>query len=333
MRRSAVPVARGGRWADSDTEGAATDTALSRSPGTGQHFRMKGGLERTPERLISVVPSDTYSLVRLGGLDRLIGRTRYCVAPEPEVSRIEIVGGTKDLDVERVIALRPDLVIANREENSRRDIERLEAAGVPVLLSFPRDVASGVAHLARLARLLGPVGDDARRVVRDAYRAHARAERRRRDRQPVRVFFPIWMEPLMTIHGDTYISDLLDLVGGQNVFADRARRYPLAADLGRAPATSGARVADRDTRYPRITLEELVERQPDVILLPSEPHAFTERDADVFRRLDLPAARTGRIAFCDGRDVMWPGARSLEGLERLASLVGAGGEPDRSTTL
>jgi ABC-type Fe3+-hydroxamate transport system substrate-binding protein len=276
-----------------------------------------------PTRIVSAVPSDTYSLVRLGAGPRLVGRTRYCVEPEADVAEIEIVGGTKDLDVGRVIDLRPDCVIANREENTRRDIERLEEAGIAVSLSFPRNVAGGIAHLARLARLLGPDDGRAREVVRAAYHAHEQAETRRRSRRPVRVFFPIWMDPLMTVNGDTFISDLLDLVGGQNVFADRARRYPLAADLGQAPPLTGERVASRDTRYPRITLDEIVARQPEVILLPSEPHAFTERDADVFRELDVPAARAGRIVFCDGRDVMWPGARSLDGLERLERIIQA----------
>jgi ABC-type Fe3+-hydroxamate transport system substrate-binding protein len=129
------------------------------------------------------------------------------------------------------------------------------------------------------------------------------------------------MDPLMTVHETTFISDTLDLVGGQNIFANRPRRYPLAADLGRAPPLPPERVGSRDTRYPRVTLDEVVARQPDVVILPDEPHAFTEADADVFRALDIPAAKTGRIVFCDGKDLMWYGARSIEGLERLRRLV------------
>src|SRR6185436_17725885 len=105
-----------------------------------------------------LVPSDTYSLIKLGARDRLVGRTRYCIAPEAVVQGIEIVGGTKDADVERIIELRPDVVIANQEEGSRRDIERLDAAGLKVLVSFPKRVAEGVAHLARLAVALGLAG-------------------------------------------------------------------------------------------------------------------------------------------------------------------------------
>src|SRR5262249_9645544 len=150
---------------------------------------------------------------------------------------------------------------------------------------------------------------------------HAAAEARRRQRTPVRTFVPIWMNPLMTAHGSTFLSDVLDLVGAQNVFANRERRYPLAADLGRAEALPPERVGEHDTRYPRVTCEEVEGGQPDLILLRDEPHSFTQADADVFRELKVPAARGGRIVFCDGKDLMWYGARSLEGLERLRAVV------------
>ncbi len=279
-----------------------------------------------PRRIVSLVPSDTYSLVRLGAGDRLVGRTRFCVAPAGEVEGVEIVGGTRDADVERIIALEPDAVVANQEENSRRDIERLEQAGLLVLVSFPRRAAAGVAHLARLARLLGVDrhgSSPGKALVAGAYRVHAAAEARRRERPPIRAFVPIWMDPLMTVHGDTFVSDMLDLAGAQNVFEDRPRRYPLAADLGQAAPLPPDRAAGRDTRYPRVTLEEVVARAPELVILPDEPHAFSAADAAVFRGLDIPAARRGHIIHCDGKDLMWYGARAVEGIERLRALADA----------
>jgi ABC-type Fe3+-hydroxamate transport system substrate-binding protein len=276
-----------------------------------------------PARIVSLVPSDTYSLIKLGAKRRLIGRTRYCIAPESDVESIEIVGGTKDADIGRILELNPDAVIANQEENTKRDIERLEQAGLRVLVSFPKTVAQGIAHLARLAVLLGEdrAPGPAKDLIAWAYRAHTEAEARRRERPPVRAFAPIWMNPLMTIHGDTFISDMLDLAGAHNVFEDRPRRYPLAADLGRAPPLPPERVGDRDTRYPRVTLDEVQDQKPDLVLLSDEPHPFTEADADIFRALDIPAAKRGTIFFCDGKDLMWYGARSLEGIARLTALV------------
>jgi ABC-type Fe3+-hydroxamate transport system substrate-binding protein len=277
-----------------------------------------------PQRIVSLVPSDTYSLIRLGAGARLVGRTRYCVAPEEDVGAIEIVGGTKDADVDRIAALEPDLVVANQEENSQRDVEALDARGLRVLVSFPQRVAAGLAHLARLARALGldKGAEPARSLIAGAYHAQQAAERATRGLRPVRVFCPIWMEPLMTVNHMTFISDVLALVGAENVFADRERRYPLAADLGRAEPLSPERVAGRDVRYPRVTLEEVVAREPELVLLPDEPHPFTQADAAIFKGLSIPAAR-GHVVFCDGKDLMWYGARSVEGLDRLRALVDA----------
>src|SRR5687767_8067301 len=101
-----------------------------------------------PTRVVSLVPSDTHSLFALGCGDRVVGRTRFCVEPAHAASVPEI-GGTKDVDVEAVLDLRPQLVIANQEENGRAALERL-ATQVPVLVSLPRRVADGIAHLARL---------------------------------------------------------------------------------------------------------------------------------------------------------------------------------------
>jgi ABC-type Fe3+-hydroxamate transport system substrate-binding protein len=219
-------------------------------------------------------------------------------------------------------------VVANQEENSKRDIERLLALRLRVLVSFPQRVTHGIAHLARLARALGFIkGEEpARTVVAEAYHAQRVAEEARAGQRPVRAFVPIWMDPLMTVNASTFISDVLALVGAENVFADRARRYPLAADLGTGAPLPEDRVAGRDVRYPRVTLDEVVERAPEIVLLPDEPHAFTEADAAIFRGLDIPAARRGAVVFCDGKDLMWYGARSTEGLVRLAALVDAARE-------
>ncbi len=277
-----------------------------------------------PSRIVSLVPSDTYSLLRLGARGKLLGRTRYCVAPVDEVADVPVVGGTKDADVEAIAALEPDLVVANQEENSpqgHRGAGGARAAGAGLV---PPDRGLGLAHLARLARALGfERGEEpAHSVVAEAYQAHRAAEEARRGRTPVRAFVPIWMDPLMTVHASTFISDVLSLVGAENVFADRERRYPLAADLGSGKPLPADRVAGRDVRYPRVTLDEIAARAPALILLPDEPHPFTEADAAVFRALEAPGGRPA-VVFCDGKDLMWYGARSVEGLGRLRALVDA----------
>ncbi len=258
-----------------------------------------------PQRIVSLVPSDTHSVIALGAGDRLVGRTTYCESPE--AASVPTVGGTKDVDVDAVLALEPHLVIANQEENTRAALEAL-AARVPVLVSLPRRVSQGIAHLARLARILG-VGDaePARSLIRRGYQLGKEPPPAVR-----RAFIPIWMDPLMTMNADTFGSDVLAQVGIANAFGDRLRLYPLAADLGKAAAKDAA---GRDERYPRVTLDEVRARGADVVILPDEPHAFSAQDEAVLRAA-LPAAQVLRVS---GKDLFWYGAWTIDAIERLAA--------------
>jgi ABC-type Fe3+-hydroxamate transport system substrate-binding protein len=277
-------------------------------------------LSRAPARVVSLVPSDTLNVAALGCASWLVGRTDYCELPPEVVASVPSVGGTKNPRLDDIVALEPDLVLANQEENTRGDLEALAQRGVRVYVAFPKRVADGLSHLARLALLFGVEAEPAvRDLLKRGYDAHRDAEEARGTtaRTPIRVFCPIWMQPLMTVHGDTFISDMLDLCGATNVFADRPRRYPLAADLGKAPPLPAEKTEGRDTRYPRVTLEEVVARSPDLILLPDEPHPFTEADADVFRRLPIRAS----VVHTGGKDLCWYGARSVDGISRLRALI------------
>lgn len=278
-------------------------------------------LARPPQRIVSLVPSDTYTLMRLGAGARLVGRTQYCVEPSAEVAGVAEVGGTKNPDVAKIIALQPELVLMNQEENSRGDAEKLRDAGLQVFVTFPRRLADGLAQVGRLARVLGDLGAPGKELVRWAYEVEAKARAEKPTSPAVATFVPIWADPWMTIHGDTFISDVLAHVGASNVFADRRRRYPLGADLYGGPELPAEKTEGKDTRYPRITLDEVVERKPELVLLPDEPHPFSETDAATLRALPIPAAEHGRVLFCSGRHLMWPGVMSLEGLEHLRAMV------------
>jgi ABC-type Fe3+-hydroxamate transport system substrate-binding protein len=280
------------------------------------------------KRIVSLVPSDTFNLFYLGAGERVIGRTQYCVEPAAEVGKIREVGGTKNADVDAIVEMAPDIVIANQEENSQGDIEKLELAGLKVFVSFPKRVAEGLSHLGRLSKILGfdtdPIaGARAKKAIGECYRLLREAEAARAKRQPLRAFLAIWADPLMTANRDAFLSDALDLAGGANVFADRERRYPLAADLGMAATMPSYRTEGKDTRYPRVTLEEVRAQAPEIVLLPDEPHPFSEADAQRFRDLDIPAAKHGGVVFCDGKDTMWYGARAILGLSRMSALIDA----------
>jgi ABC-type Fe3+-hydroxamate transport system substrate-binding protein len=273
---------------------------------------------------VSLVPSDTYTVAMLGCGRALVGRTDYCELPRELMEKLPSVGGTKNPRVDEIVRLEPDLVLANQEENTKSDLEALAQRGVRVLVAFPKRVADGLAHVARLARIFRVDGDaEVRALCKRGYEALRVAEAARAARRPLRAFCPIWMDPLMTVNGATFISDMLDLAGAENVFADRERRYPLAADLGKAPPAAPEKVAGRDVRYPRVTLEEVLARAPELVVLPDEPHPFSDADAEVFRKLAIPAAARGAIVRTDGKDLCWYGARSVDGIARVQALVDA----------
>ncbi|MBZ0236224.1 MAG: helical backbone metal receptor [Deltaproteobacteria bacterium] len=258
-----------------------------------------------PRRVVSLVPSDTYTLFALGAGDRVVGRTTWCELPA-EAAAVPTVGGTKDVDVDAVLALQPDLVVANQEENTRAALERL-AERTRVLVSLPRRVADGVAHVARLARALG-IGDSP--VVKDLVRKGYELVRTLTPagEGAPRAFVPIWMDPLMTFNADTFGADVLALAGVANAFGDRLRLYPLAADLGKAAPKDAA---GRDERYPRITLDEVRGKQPDLVILPDEPHAFGDADRAAL------AGVAARMVDVSGKDLFWYGAWTIETLPRL----------------
>lgn len=264
-----------------------------------------------PVRVVSLVPSDTHSLCALGLRDRLIGRTRYCDLAEVEA--LPVVGGTKDVDVAAVAALAPDLVIGNQEENSRPALEALAQRGIKVFVSLPRRAADGLAHLARLARILGVLREPAvAELLRRGYQMlPASAGAGHLDgREHISAFVPIWLDPLMTLNADTFGSDILGQCGIGNVFGDRLRLYPLAADLGKAEPVDAV---GRDVRYPRVSFDEVRRRAPQLVILPDEPHEFSLSDEQTIQREleGIPVVR------CSGRDLFWYGAWSIEAVPRL----------------
>lgn len=275
-----------------------------------------------PRRVVSLVPSVTETLFDLALGDRLVGVTDYCVHPAAGVERLPKVGGTKNPDVYRILELKPDLVIVNQEENRREDAAALQAAGIPVWVTFPRTVQDAMNLLWTMMELFDEPAmvPRARLIEQTVDFVECMGMTRA---QPCRVFAPIWYDPLMTFNSDTFAHDLMRVCGGINVFAERERRYPLQADLGQgaAYAPDDPRMDGRDVRYPRVTLAEVEGAQPDVILLPSEPFRFTTEHVPIFQALDVPAARTGKIHLVDGSLLTWHGTRIAHALTVIPALL------------
>lgn len=253
-------------------------------------------------RLVSLCPSLTELLHDLGAADEVVARTRFCVHPSPWVDGIERVGGTKNPKIDRIIALSPDLVLMNEEENRREDAETLRLAGVRVHSSLPRTIDETAQMVRDIAHAIGRDAAGAR-IADDILARARRVQDASRDESAVRYAYLIWREPWMTVNADTFISTLLALAGGQNVFGEMA------------------------TRYPAITIEELRAASPDVVFLSSEPFPFSDvHAAELASELGIDA---GRVVRCDGELLSWHGSRTPAGIDYAESLVAAQRGRDR----
>lgn len=276
--------------------------------------------DHPPKRVISLVPSITESLFALGFGGSVVGATDYCIHPEEQLSGVERVGGPKTPKISRILEIAPDLVLADLEENDQDSIVEMHDRGQRVWVSSTRTVDEALDLLREFLALYHtdqPVMMiNSLQVGVDYARATARAA------EPVRYFCPIWyqadggMDWWMTFNQQTYINDLLGLFGGVNVCADRERRYPLEAELGLVEPEAAE---GRDTRYPRVLLEEVLEAQPEIILLPDDPFKFGRQHKIMLVEAlkDTPAVRDNRIHFLDGTLVTWPGVRMGKALQEL----------------
>lgn len=228
-----------------------------------------------PKRIVSVVPSQTELLHDLGLEDEVVGITKFCVHPESWFRSKTRVGGTKQLHLDKIRALQPDLIIANKEENTQQQIEEL-AREFPVWVSDIHTIVDALEMIAHVGKLVGK--EDAEfhlgREIELGFYGFRKADR------PLRTAYFIWYKPWMTVGGDTFISHMVEVMDFENVFKARAR-------------------------YPEISLEELKEADPELVLLSSEPFPFKEQHIAEIKEV-LPNAD---VLLVDGEMFSWYGSR------------------------
>jgi ABC-type Fe3+-hydroxamate transport system substrate-binding protein len=243
-------------------------------------------------RVVSLVPSVTETLLAWG-LEP-VGVTRFCEQPG-----LRAVGGTKDPDIGAIVALAPDLVVVNDEENRREDADALGAAGLAVHVTHVHAVDDVGPCLDDLAAAVGATAPSLAARSPSAPAAttssviQIEAKRRGQAVGGRLAFVPIWRRPWMTMNADTYGSSVLAALGIVNVFGDEAERYPTT------------------------TLADAAARQPELVLAPTEPYPFKERHLQELRTV-APDAR-----LVDGQDLFWWGVRTPVALERLAQALGS----------
>jgi ABC-type Fe3+-hydroxamate transport system substrate-binding protein len=236
-------------------------------------------LQESPQRIVSVVPSQTSLLFYLGLGDRIVGRTKFCIHPRDKVLSCSVVGGTKNLRLSAIQALQPDLILANKEENDRQQIEAL-AINYPVWVS---DIATLEAAMDMI-RSVGQMTqtETLSEELMQAIAKERKVWQQRPAHSPLRAAYLIWQDPLMVTAGTTFIDTLLQEAGFVNVFGHLER-------------------------YPQISPEQLSASQPDVVLLSSEPYPFREKHIPAFQTL-LPSSR---ILIADGELFSWYGNHLL----------------------
>ncbi|MEL6769878.1 MAG: helical backbone metal receptor [Bacteroidota bacterium] len=235
-------------------------------------------LTAPPRRIVSLVPSQTELLADLGLDDEVVGLTRFCVHPAGWKARKQIVGGTKNVRLDRVAALAPDLVIANKEENVREQVEAI-AEGCPVFVTDVATVADALAMIRDVGALVERA-TEAAALADEIAAGFGALAREATGAAPLRVAYLIWRDPWMTIGGDTFIHDVLQKAGFVNVFGDH-------------------------TRYPVVTADDLRAVAPDLVLLSSEPYPFKP-----VHHAEIAAAVPGvHVHDIDGELCSWYGSR------------------------
>lgn len=235
-------------------------------------------LTQIPQRIVSIVPSQTELLYDLGLEQSIIGQTVFCVHPKDKFEKAVKIGGTKKLQIEKIRELKPDLIIANKEENDANQIAQL-AAEFPVWISDIYSLSDAYEMIESVGEMTG-TSEVAKGMVEEIQRRfdvlnvkHAK-----------RALYLIWQKPWMAVGRRTFIHSLLTKAGFENV------------------------ILDPESRYPEISEDEIRKLQPDFIFLSSEPFPFEEK-----HRLEMQALFDhSNVRLIDGEMMSWYGSRLLK---------------------
>ena len=234
------------------------------------------------KRIISLVPSLTELLIDLGLKEQLVGRTRFCVHPKDEVGDIPIIGGTKNPRLAKIQKANPDYIIANKEENKKEHIEELRE-DFKVNVTDIATIEDALITIHELGKELGTEKESEKLILKINEVLEDIP-----DEPPLRTAYLIWKDPYMTVGNDTYIHNVMEHWKLDNVFGDK-------------------------TRYPKVTFYDIAEKDPELILLSSEPYPFKEKHLAEFEEA-FPNTRT---LLAEGEWFSWYGSHMLHSFQRL----------------
>lgn len=245
-------------------------------------------LPQLPQRIVSLVPSQTELLFDLGLGDRIVGLTKFCIHPKEQVKQKTIIGGTKNFHFDRIDALQPDLIIGNKEENYKEGVEQLQAKH-PVWMSDIYTLEDALQMQRQLGELTGTVA----RAIELEQSITAEFEQLRPLQPNIKTAYFIWRKPYMAVGSHNIIDHMLGRCGFDNAFSDLAR-------------------------YPEISPAQLQQANPQLILLSSEPYPFKDKHIAEFQELCPQAS----IKVVDGEMFSWYGSRLLQAPKYLQQVIG-----------
>lgn len=247
---------------------------------------------RPAQRIVALAPHTVELLFALGAGERIVATTDFSNYPEAALA-IPRVGGYNGLQIERVLELQPDLILAWQDGNKAEDIDRLESLGLPVVRSRIESIDAIPARLRELGRRLGleqKAAQLAENFVRDV--EAIRAENR--SKVPVRFFYQLWLEPLKTLTPGSWVNESLRSCGGENVFPDQGASF-----------------------YPQVSLENVLLKAPQAIIVPSH-HGDVIASGERWREWpEIPAVNKGHVYYIDGDLLHRPTLRILEGMREV----------------
>jgi ABC-type Fe3+-hydroxamate transport system substrate-binding protein len=250
-------------------------------------------LQRTPQRIVSLVPSQTELLFDLGLDESVVGITRFCIHPEPKVKGKTTIGGTKNPDLDAIRSLQPDFILGNKEENRKEDIEVLQKE-FPVWISDVNTLTDAITMITEVGRMVGKETSALWLASLIETRFAEIASDIAALRTPKRALYLIWRNPWMAAGSGTFIDDILHRAGFTNAM-------------------------EHQTRYPECTATDIRALRPDLILLSSEPYPFKENHLAELKTI-YPATE---IKLVRGDLFSWYGSRLLRTPSYLMSLYSA----------
>jgi iron complex transport system substrate-binding protein len=250
------------------------------------------------KRIISLVPSVTETLFALELDEQIVAITTFCRFPEDKVIHKTKIGGTKNPDRQKILELKPDVIILNEEENRKEDADFFRGQGIPLRITFP----STVIEASQIVKELGKEFHATVQADAISNQINEALENIQVPRCVATLIF-IWKRPYWTVNKSTYVHSICETVGLRNVFAELKDRYP------------------------RLSEDQIIEANPEAVLFPDEPYVFREKDVLEFQNQfpELKAVQQRKLIMLDGTYLTWHGVRTLKALRELPLILKQGG--------